>query len=395
MTGRGTAADGASAGASERVFADVVHQLVRRSHLVVGTGISAMLDEVTAPLGVGAEILVVDLAQHFLTPVRPDLVEPVAVDGTLAGRAFQHGELVDGVDGQGRRVLWVPVLDGTERVGCLLLTLDPGTPDDDVLRERAETIAGLMGHVVMSKLVYSDHLRRLRAGDGLSVAAELLWHLVPPRTFATEGVSVAALLEPHEQVAGDAYDYAVDGDTLYLGVFDGVGHDLDAGITTALAVTVIRNARRRGVSDLAALADAADEHLARRTGPTRFVTAVLARLDITTGALDYLVAGHPPPLLRDGRMIRPLAEPLRPPLGVIATVVPSPESRAAAAQDRLEPGDRILFYTDGVTEARDQDGAFFGEERLVDLTERTEQARLSAPEIGRAVHGPPRFRASP
>lgn len=373
-------------GASDRIFARVVSELVRRSHLVTGNGISAMLDEVVAPLGLRAEVLVVDLGQQFLSPIRPDPVEPVAVDGTLGGRAFQQGELVAGLDEQGRRVLWVAVLDGTERVGCLRLTLGPEVVDDAVLHDRAETIAGLMGHVVMSKLVYSDHLRRLRALDGLSVAAELLWHLVPPRTFATGDVAVAALLEPHATVAGDAYDYAADQDGLYLGVFDGVGHDLDAGITTSLAINVIRNARRQGVTDLAVLADTADDHLSRRSGPTRFVTAVLARLDVTTGALDYLVAGHPPPLLlRSGRMIRSLDGPLRPPLGVLSDAVPSSSPRAAASREHLEPGDRLLFYTDGIVEARDDSGGFFGEERLIDLTERTEQSRLSAPETLRRL----------
>ncbi|MEJ2865378.1 PP2C family protein-serine/threonine phosphatase [Actinomycetospora flava] len=370
------------------LFARVVAELVHRSHLVAGEDLSSMLDEVLRPLGLRAEILLVDLGQQTLTSAAPrpatEQVGLVAVEGTLAGRAFQHGETVAGL-GDGR-MLWVPILDGTERVGVLRLALDPDVRVDAVLRVRAETVAGLVGHIVMSKLVYSDHLRRLRAHTGLAVASELLWHLVPPRTVATADVALAALLEPHDRVAGDAYDYAVDHDNVYLGVFDGVGHDLHAGVTTSLAVNIIRNARRQGVSDLTVLADTADDHLIRHGGPSRFVTAALVRLDTTTGVVDYLVAGHPPPLLlRNGRMIRPLDAPLRPPLGVVPSAVPSPALRSPAAHEQLEPGDRLLIYTDGIVEARDDRGEFFGEQRQIDLVERTEQSRLSAPEALRRL----------
>ncbi len=387
--------------ARAELWADAVSELVRRSHVVVGDGIASMLDELVIPLGLRAEILLVDLAQRVLTPLGPrefaasretpstvpspsragDRSSTVPVEGTLEGRAFQYGEVVEGRDEQGRRVLCAAILDGTERVGVLRLALAAEVDDDAELRRWVMTLAGLAGHVVMGKLVYSDHLRRLRAPGGLSVASELLWQLVPPRTFATEDVVVAALLEPHDQVGGDAYDYAVDRGTLYVGVFDGVGHDLAAGMTTALAVNAIRHARRRGDRDLAALAETADAQLLGSVGVTPFVTAVLARLETDTGRLEYLLAGHPAPLLvRGGHVVRDLDASLRPPLGVH-----TPAGSVTVGRAQLEPGDRLLFYTDGVVEARDEQGRFFGESRLVDLTERTEQSGVSAPETLRRL----------
>jgi Stage II sporulation protein E (SpoIIE) len=407
-------------GGSPRIeqWAEVVSELVRRSHVVVGDGIASMLDELVAPLGLRAEVLLVDLAQQVLTPLGPReggraierspslsstsgsqparesapdadreaeharRTEVVSVEGTVEGRAFQYGEVVETHDRHGRRMLCAAILDGTERVGVLRLVLGEATVDDAALRRWVMTLAGLAGHVVMGKLVYSDHLRRLRAPYGLSEASELLWQLVPPRTFATEDIVVTALLEPHDRVGGDAFDYAVDRDALYVGVFDGVGHDLGAGVTTALAVNAIRNARRRGDRDLTALAAIADEQLRGHAGVTPFVTAVLARLEIDTGRLEYLLAGHPAPLLlRGGHVVHRLDAALRPPLGVR----PREGATTTLGQVQLEPGDRLLLYSDGVVEARDEAGRFFGEDRLIDLTERTEQSRVSAPETLRRL----------
>lgn len=188
-------------------------------------------------------------------------------------------------------------------------------------------------------------------------------------------------------MAGDAYDYAVDDHVIDLAVYDGVGHDLPAGLTTTLALTAVRNARRdrragrTGLADLADLAEHADGLLAARPRLARFVTAVLARMDTHTETLDYLVAGHPPPLLmRAGHIVKELDSAIGPPLGVAP-----PHGRKSSVREQLEPGDRLLFYSDGIVEARDPHGAFFGVERLVDFTERAELSRVSAPETLRRL----------
>ncbi len=363
------------------IWSDVLARVVDEAHLVTGDQLAVMLDSVVRDVGLTADILLVDLSQRLLNPVSPQAVPPVQVEGTVAGRAYQLGEIQPANDSSGERWLWVPLLDGTERLGVLRIGLTDQVADDVELRTRCWSLAGLMGHIVMTKIVYSDRLRSLRYHTPLSVPSELLWQLLPPRTFATERVVVTALLEPPDQVAGDAYDYSADATTLNLAVFDAVGHDMRACLTTALAMTTIRNARRAGETDLTTLADRASDLVSEQPGPLRFVTAVLASLDTENGVLRYLLAGHPPPLLvRSGRVVKELAHPPRYPLGI-----PWAATADLIASEQLEPGDRLLLYSDGIVEARDASGEFFGEQRLVDFTERASLAELSAPETLRRL----------
>ncbi|HET9117255.1 MAG TPA: PP2C family protein-serine/threonine phosphatase [Pseudonocardiaceae bacterium] len=356
--------------------------MVDDSHLATGDRLSVMLNDAVHEVGLTAEILVVDLAQRVLNPLSPHASPPIPVEGTVAGRVYQLGEVLPATDGNGDRLLWVPMLDGTERIGVLRIGLGEGVIDDQELRKWCWSLAGLMGHIFMTKIAYSDRLRGLRTNRTLSVPSELLWQLLPPRTFASERIVVTALLEPPDRVAGDAYDYAADSTTLDLAVFDAVGHDLQACLTTALAITAIRNTRRAGETDLAIQANRASQLILEQPGSLRFVTAVLARLNTETGLLRYLLAGHPPPLLvRGGRVVKQLAHPPRRPLGF----APAPTADQAIAEEQLEPGDRLLLYSDGVIEARDPNGEFFGEQRLVDFTERASLAELSAPETLRRL----------
>lgn len=360
-------------------------QVIDATHLATGDQLSAVVDDAVRAVGLTAEVMMIDLSQQVLTALRTDERRQVQVVGTMAGRAFQLGEILAATDEQDGRVLWVPVLDGTDRAGVLRVGLDArhgDVVDDAELRQHVWALAGLVGHVLMTKIVYSDRLRRWRSNGPLSAPSELLWQLLPPRTFATERVVVSAILEPPALVAGDAYDYDVDGDRIDLAVFDSLGHDLRASVTAALALTAVRNARRNGVEDLVAIAARVDELLAEQPGPLQFATAVLGRLDTVTGDLEYLIAGHPPPLLiRRGSVVKELAGTPRTPLGITVPGAPPAEVR----HEQLEPGDRLLLYSDGVTEARDNRGEFFGEQRLIELTEHAAADELSAPETLRRL----------
>lgn len=352
--------------------------LISRSHRVPPDALPAAVNAAVRDLGVVVTTYVVDVEQDLLRPLpEPDrpLPDPLPIDTSLPGRAYTEVRARTGQDGR----LWVPVVDGTERLGLLEVQLPAGAdPDDPALRDGCRTLAGLIGHLVSSKSVYGDGLVRARRSGPMAVSAELLWQLLPPLTFATGTVAVSAILEPCYEVGGDAFDYALDRGRLALAVLDGVGHGLPATLTTSVALAALRAARRSG-RGLAEQVAAVDGALFSQWRDGRFVTAVLAEVEVDTGRVRYVNAGHAAPvLLRRGRAVRALTGGRRPPLGLN---LPGGEPGEA----RLEPDDRLLLYTDGVTEARDAAGEMFGLPRLADHAERLIGADLPAPETLRRL----------
>lgn len=224
------------------------------------------------------------------------------IEGTLAGRAYQNLEVLPSVaDGIPR--LWVPLEDGTERLG--VLEVRTGTAEamrDPGLRDHSRWLALLIGHLVASIGRYGDELERVRRSRPPTPAAELIWRQLPPLTAATDAFVLAGSLEPTYDVGGDAFDFALTEETVSLAVFDAMGHGMPAALLASAALAAYRSTRRdqRGIYEQAR---SLDETIARCFPGSAFVTGVLAELDVASGRLRYVAAGHPPPLLLRGRKV--------------------------------------------------------------------------------------------
>ncbi|GAA3198623.1 PP2C family protein-serine/threonine phosphatase [Dactylosporangium siamense] len=363
-----------------------VHNLVDALHHARPEDLPAVASKVAAVLGaVDIELYLVDYGQVELLPLAgaggvPG--EPVRIDGTLAGRAYTSGEPVRGgtPDAPDGERIWVPVVSGADRLGVLAAHL--GTlPDDDAAFVRdLRALAAAFAGIVATRRTYGDALERTRRRLPMQLAAEIIWNQLPPLTFATPGAAVAAILEPCYDVGGDAFDYAINGSVLHVAVFDAVGHGIAASALTSLAISAYRNARRCGL-DLVDSYRSVDKWVHAQY-PEDYVTAILGELDISTGAYRKISAGHPEELLlRGGRLVRTLPGPTALPLGLGYLGDPMP----IVAEERLEPGDALLLYTDGVVEARTEDGEQFGIDRLVDCVTKALADQLQPAETMRRL----------
>jgi hypothetical protein len=364
--------------------ADAFAALLEDTHLSQPDLVADLVAEHAGPLGLEDVVLhLVDYEQTTLVPV-PRRREPVdrpvlRIDGTVGGRAFAETTMYEVDAGQdGRRRLWLPLIDGTDRLGVMELTAP--APVTDQLLIYCERYAHLIAQLVVSKNLYGDAFELVRRRRPMTVAAELQWTLLPPLVFATRGLVVAGALEPCYTVGGDSFDYAVDESTAQLAVFDAMGHGLTAAATAAVTISAYRNARRQ-LLDLPGTYAAVDQTVRGEFGGERFATGVLARLDLSHGLLRWINAGHPPPLLlRGGKLVKVLE--LRPttPLGV-----PFGQAPVLLGEEQLEPGDRVLLYTDGVTEARTPSGEFFTADRLAEFLEREAAEGRPTPETLRRL----------
>jgi hypothetical protein len=361
-------------------------EVLRRAHLSAPEDLGRVIAEEARRIGVGSLVIyVVDYEQRALVPVpAPDADDdgPLSIGGTVAGRAFANTAILDveGDAGEGRR-LWLPLLDGTERIGVLRLAVSGDAPVNEQLVAACERYAHFIALLVVSKSAYTDFFELLRRTAPMTLASELVWELVPPLVLASEDFVLSALLEPCYDIGGDAFDYAFDRGVLHFAVFDAMGHGLLAADMASRALSAYRHSRRNGDGPAAAYV-AIDAALAGQEALTsRFVTALIAELDLATGALRWVSAGHPAPLLvRDGRFIKSLDVPPSPPLALGLAMSAPTEGR-----ESLEPGDMVLLYTDGLTEARRPGGELFTVERLVEFIEREAASGRAAPETLRRL----------
>jgi serine/threonine protein phosphatase PrpC len=363
---------------SDSPYSNPTGDLLSAAQFAVPDDVPAIVAEHARRLGVvDAVIFLVDYEQRTLTPLpRPGREDDqaVTVEGTLAGRAFSL--LAPQLTGDGR-LLWLPLVEGNERLGVVGYELAADVTDE-FMTAVVKLTAGI-AELIVTKNAYGDIFESTRRRQPMSIASELAWQLLPPLTFGCDRAVVSGALAPAYDLGGDSFDYGVDRDTLRIAVFDAMGHGLEAGLLATVAVAAYRNSRRRHLK-LGEAAATVDEAIARRFGPERFVTAVLGDLDLNSGRFCWIRAGHPAPLLlRGSKVVKTLAGSGGLPLGLGAPGV--------EAEEALEPGDQIVFFTDGVTEARSPDGTFFGVDRLADMVSRASAGGNPPPEtLRRLVH---------
>ncbi|MFF4406475.1 PP2C family protein-serine/threonine phosphatase [Streptomyces sp. NPDC001262] len=368
----------APAGPDAAVDENRLEELIVEAQTALPFELPGLADRCATALGLSSALIyLVDLQQRLLIPL-DDILEPLEVDRTSAGWAYRtvSPRVADTADGM---IVWLPLIDGAERLGVLAVRT---ASLDGVRMRRSRMLAHLFAMLITSKRAYSDWLAGLARTATMRLPAEMLRAFLPPHTIGSRRCVSTAVLEPAYDVAGDAYDHSVVKDVLHTMILDSMGHDLTSGLTTSVAMAAARNARRGG-GDLADVVGSVDQALAQWL-PDHFCTGVMCRLDAVTGVLRWVNCGHPPPLLiRAERVLDgALDRPSQPPIGLVGHLAPAARE---VHETTLEPGDRVLLYTDGVVEARDADGAEFGLDQFTDFIIRFSAAGQRPAEVLRLL----------
>ena len=253
------------------------------------------------------------------------------------------------IDSVGPCTLWPMVV--RDRVMGFLLARDRSRVD-------LEAFGGQAGLALELASGYTDAVHAVRRRKDTQPAAEIQQNLLPPRLARVSGADVAGGVLPGYDVGGDFFDYAGNADGLWLVVADATGKGNSAAALSSLAIGALRAARRAGagLQEAASLADEAISSLHMEL----YLTAVLGSWDPNGYRLRWINCGHPTPLIvrADGRVDELDGERTYP-LGMRFSERVFPVLSAVVG-----PGDRLLLYSDGVSERRTADGGRIGEDGL-------------------------------
>jgi phosphoserine phosphatase RsbU/P len=217
---------------AEAVAGDSLAWLLATAHHLPPADLAGAVAEALARVGANSSCLfLADHEQVWLQPFGPPPGASAAfrVDGTVAGRAFAL-EMTCVISTDGGVRMWVPVVDGTARLGVLAVDLTEDDAGDAQTQRSVEHVASLAAQLIMTKSEYTDALELARRNRKMSLAAELQRTTLPPMTLATPRVMVAGILEPAYEVAGDSFDYALNTDVLHVAIIDSVGHDIESSV---------------------------------------------------------------------------------------------------------------------------------------------------------------------
>jgi serine phosphatase RsbU (regulator of sigma subunit) len=242
-----------------------------------------------------------------------------------------------------------------------LVALENETFDQSVFDNLNNPSAELANFAETFRRMAEQIALRQRQREELAGAAAIQNGMLPdPLPIDRDGrFELFAAMRPAREVGGDFYDaFFLDADHLVVTIGDVSGKGVPAALFMAVCQTTLRMTLRESTSAIGEAVERANALLEMENSASMFATFFGAVLDLRDGSVAYCNCGHNPPLVQrqDGTV-----EAL--PAGGIALGVVSPadcETHSA----RLHAGDRLLFYTDGITEAHDPHGELFEDARL-------------------------------
>ncbi len=243
------------------------------------------------------------------------------------------------------------------RTQGVLVLANPEDGFDQHRRRLASTLCGMAAIALDNALLVKATLDRERLAQEMGLARSVQTGMYPPGGLERHGIALLGASRPCSETGGDYYTYLERDGRLVAMIGDVSGHGLGAALFTTMAHAVIHQQLRDGVALVPAMR-ALNGSLVHSKS-RRFMTAALVEIDPATRAFRYVSAGHNPLLwVHDGVPV--WLDSTGMPLGIMAGAEFDPPPEQVAS-----PGDWLVLYTDGYTEAATADGQVFGDDRLV------------------------------
>jgi sigma-B regulation protein RsbU (phosphoserine phosphatase) len=298
----------------------------------------------------------------------------LTADALTDGR-FERAESIcaEGI----RSVLCVPLWNEREVIGLIYV--------DNLVSRRAFSqsdlrLLGLIASMAAVKIenarLLLEQIERARFAEQLQVAAQIQRHLLPQADPDVPGYELRGMSRPCYEIGGDYYDYLWrGGGRLALVVADVSGKGVGAALLMAAFQASLRTLAS-GDGDPVALVTRLNRAMAENSPESKFVTVFYAELDPARHTLEYVNAGHNPPLCLRGGAVHRLA-----PTGPVVGLLPGATYRSERIP--LAPGELLTLYTDGITECEDVEEQEFGEGRLARFV--AEHGRRPLDELSRRL----------
>ena len=258
-----------------------------------------------------------------------------------------------------RSEMVAPIISNDEVIGVFDLESDElnAYSNDDL--EVLMLLASQVAIIIEKVMLHEQLIEKKRLQGQLEVARQVQLELLPAQDPELAGYDISAYNFPTEEVSGDYYDWVrIYDDEIGIVIADVSGKGVPAAILMAFLRSSLRAATHIGYATNVSLAKV-NYLLWESIERNQFVTAFHAILDASNRTLSYSNAGHNPPLLLNAKGEASFIEYGEQPLGMF------PGTRYHQYHLLLEPGDIMVLYTDGVTEASNPDGVEFGRDRLV------------------------------
>ena len=285
--------------------------------------------------------------------------EPVVYSG---GEKYPWG----GVHTPGSNLVLAPVpaAHGGKPVGAIAVIHKGNIEDKTEFIDLIKDLAHTLSHIIESPQELANHQVQQRATQELEMAWRIQAGILPDGPPKVPGWDLAAKLEPARETSGDFFDFIpLANDKWAIVIADVTDKGLGAAVFMALCSTLIRTYAARYPTLPAIAMSTVNERILSDTRGSLFVTAFYGILEPDIGRLRYVNAGHNPPFLVStlkGKSVDRLTR----------TGIPLGISQDATWQQKIvkfAPGDMLVLYTDGITEARGPQGTLFGEQRLLEL----------------------------